>query len=406
MNNKDLAKKKLTEIVQELKTNYDTDKNPSGLFGGSIGVSFFLLLDSMYSRDVKTYNFAFDILEQTISDLSITKSFQPTFSAGLAGIGWALEYLNQKGIIDVDTDSILSEFDDYLNNAQKEWLNDSFYDFMYGGGGIFLYYLKRLEGKTKFSSKIKQIIIDNIHILISNGDIDHDTTKWKSTVGIEKNEIGYSVSLSHGLTSILVILSKIISTKMFSDYPLIYETYVKVRNYILTQELLVDYYGCHFPNWSIESEEFIQPSGLSWCYGDLGIARGLLLSGRNLKDKQLSEKAMQVLKYSGDRKKLTNDACLCHGSSGVALSFILPPSLVDSESINYTSTVEFWICETLKMLHHEDGIAGYKYFSPSDRPIWRNDRYSILEGVSGVGLTLLTYLDNTYVDWTEMLLYK
>jgi lantibiotic biosynthesis protein len=59
----------------------------------------------------------------------------------------------------------------------------------------------------------------------------------------------------------------------------------------------------------------------------------------------------------------------------------------------------YWYDQTLKMGSRNDGLAGYKFLSQQG---WANE-YNLLEGVSGIGLSLLSFLDPSF-SWDECLL--
>jgi hypothetical protein len=60
---------------------------------------------------------------------------------------------------------------------------------------------------------------------------------------------------------------------------------------------------------------------------------------------------------------------------------------------------KYWREVTLKMAYHEEGLAGYKFYHGSEEE-WKND-YSVLGGIAGVGLSLLSPVNP---DWDEILL--
>lgn len=63
---------------------------------------------------------------------------------------------------------------------------------------------------------------------------------------------------------------------------------------------------------------------------------------------------------------------------------------------------EYWIEKTLEMARFEDGAAGYKTWHGNDNGFEKE--YGLLEGISGIGLVLLSYISDTEPVWDECLL--
>jgi len=62
---------------------------------------------------------------------------------------------------------------------------------------------------------------------------------------------------------------------------------------------------------------------------------------------------------------------------------------------------EYWIAETLKYSKFHDGLSGYKTVMGN---AYINE-YSLLEGIAGIGLSLLSSIDSTqYSSWDSLFL--
>jgi hypothetical protein len=66
----------------------------------------------------------------------------------------------------------------------------------------------------------------------------------------------------------------------------------------------------------------------------------------------------------------------------------------------FKDTTSYWIQQTLNFSCFEDGLAGYKTW---EKDGWKCS-YSLLEGISGIGLVLLSYLENSQQTWDEIFL--
>ena len=56
----------------------------------------------------------------------------------------------------------------------------------------------------------------------------------------------------------------------------------------------------------------------------------------------------------------------------------------------------------LEMAQFRDGLAGYKTWQ-GEQNGWEN-RYSLLEGIIGIGLSILSHLNPNLMNWDECLL--
>lgn len=80
---------------------------------------------------------------------------------------------------------------------------------------------------------------------------------------------------------------------------------------------------------------------------------------------------------------------------------------LDTGNETFAQANKYWIQETLKMAKWEDGFAGYKQLTGSKDEKWWDTNYYFLEGIAGIALPLLAYLnrDNrSFSDWDEVLL--
>ena len=73
---------------------------------------------------------------------------------------------------------------------------------------------------------------------------------------------------------------------------------------------------------------------------------------------------------------------------------------LETEMDEFKETTQDWINQTLNFSYLEDGLAGYK---TATKDGWQND-YSLLMGITGIGLVLMSYLIKDKQDWDEMFL--
>ena len=113
---------------------------------------------------------------------------------------------------------------------------------------------------------------------------------------------------------------------------------------------------------------------------------------------------MEVLKHSAARTavedSMVRDAGVCHGSYGNAQMFFRMYKETGDQV--FKDAFEFWIQDGIDRGTFEDGYAGYKQWKGVDKS-WEAET-SLLEGIAGIGLTILDYLADYNTNWDECLM--
>ena len=172
--------------------------------------------------------------------------------------------------------------------------------------------------------------------------------------------------------------------------------------YILLQEIDHNQYGSWFPNKSLENNPIPMQSRVAWCFGDPGIAWALWQAGIAVKSWQWQDKAIAIMEHAAQRvnleQALLKDCGLCHGSAGVAMMF--RRFYLETREKIFDDAWMYWIDFTLNFKRFDDGPAGFKTFELRG---WKNDR-TLLTGISGIGLALLSFIRNDLQEWDELFL--
>lgn len=130
----------LTRIVRHLTLNYSGLPSP-GLFDGKMGGVVFFYLYARYA-DKPYYGNIADNLFDDVSAL-INEDMSISFSSGLCGIGWGVEYLIQNKFIDADPDDILEDIDAKIMESNVCRISN--WNFDTGLAGILYYVTTRLK---------------------------------------------------------------------------------------------------------------------------------------------------------------------------------------------------------------------------------------------------------------------
>lgn len=388
---KEKVESKLKEIADCIceKINDKPVDYIGGLYDGEFGPLLFLYYYAKYID-----NSLDEIVESYTENLvnNINSINRHTFCSGLSGILYLFELLREEEFIDIDLDDVEKIFDNYMIQSIKEDISNKNFDFLHGSLGVLIYFLKKNTNKN--------LILNFIDKLFESGEINKpdNMVKWKSNINIE-NRFIYNISLSHGMSGILLFLSRAIE----KNIPVNKTMYEGTINYILAQEMDYNHYGSYFPSFSIEHaniETF--KSRLGWCYGDLGIGYAIWFAGKVNNEKKWQKKGLDILLKTTERKPLTEesvvDAGICHGSAGIAMFYKKIYDETCQEEFKYAYMD--WIKETLRLDTFPNGLAGYKSLMSED---WVCD-YSLLTGISGIGLILISHLLNDNQKWDQLFL--
>ncbi|WP_348737517.1 lanthionine synthetase C family protein [Tenacibaculum sp. 190524A02b] len=400
---KNNLEEKLDEIYRVITNEYHNNNQVSTLTGLT-GLSIFLSYYCRYKNinDEETVNTT--IINNSIAKINEGYSY-PSFCSGIAGLGWGLDHLEQEGFINVECDDLLPNFDDYLYNAMISDLSKNHYDYLHGAIGYAFYFFKRYKNtqSQKLKKKYTKILFNFINALEKlSKPSSNNTLKWASFAK-GNSELVYNLSLSHGMSSIIGILTKLHYYDDFKE-----ATGVMLQraiNYILKFKKINSKNQSIFPNVVPAIGEVEYSSRMAWCYGDLGIGIRLWHASKVLKNENLKDTSLKILKDSSKRRipenTLVVDAGICHGSFGVAQ--IYNCMYRETKLQVFKETSEFWIKDGLSKAVFKDGLAGYKQWKGNEYGGWVSE-ISILEGVAGIGLVILDYLTGKDNNWDECLM--
>ncbi|MCP5051679.1 MAG: lanthionine synthetase C family protein [bacterium] len=387
---------KATEPMEtEPKETEGAQSNP-GLMGGKAGFALFFFYYAKFTMEDKYADRGVELLSEIFDSINEGFTFH-THAGGLSGIGWTVEHLAQNGFIDADTNEVLEDLDAYLHKTMLYDIKNENYDFLHGAVGNGTYFLAR-GADSKAGTCLKELVdqLDEV------GHSDDDgARKWLATLDHEKGTKGYNLSLSHGIASIIVFLAKVLETGIYNEKTS--QLLNGAVQYLLKYKLDREKFNSNFPSW-ITKEDPLTPSRLAWCYGDLGIGCALWIAAQSTGNKEWEKIAVDTLLDSTGRRAIKEnsvlDVGLCHGSAGIMHIYNRAYHYTGNKT--FKETTRYWAEHVLKMATHEDGLAGYK--------AWHTEKYggwiaepAFLEGVSGIGLSLISLLSDIEPKWDHSL---
>lgn len=364
-----------------------------GLLNGLAGVALFFLYRGRSAGFKDRIEFGQDILENVVR-MSYDSTSDLSFCTGLSGIGWFIQHINNEGF-DIDADYILSELDGEVAESMLQDIKESDFDFLHGAMGKFYYLLQRthVQKNIKYLKEAVRYISEVAEV--REGEIfwyfyDHHDHKIQEQVNL---------GMSHGMTSVPVLLS------MFYRYvepdSKVEEMVNQSINHIINQ---LDFAG-HWvaPFFSGGNR---QNGRLAWCYGDVGLAICLTQTGLNFNNRKWMKLGIKIgLNCVRKKDPMNNrvlDACICHGTSG--LSIIYDAIGEHSRNVEFNRAAQYWRRKTIDYSKMENDTLGYLYWDHSRG--WIKMKYGLLEGLVGVGLSLISKSDSKLKNWEKCLLIR
>ncbi|MBK6859640.1 MAG: lanthionine synthetase C family protein [Saprospiraceae bacterium] len=377
----------------ELTSNYS-------LFGGLTGIAIFYYYYFKLTGNYQYKDQANTIILNCLKSINeIENDF--SFSNGYTGICYTLLALRKNGFINFEPKIIFKEID---NNVSIETLRNmqiNIYDFLYGGIGGGLYFLERLP--EPLAKKTLSKIIDLLYI---HAKITNDTICWNDNFALNSKENEYTeqynLGLAHGVPSIIYFLSILYKNNI--DKNKCYYLLNGSINWLLKQKLQNPTLSL-FPH-SLPLDKYSSESRLGWCYGDLGIGTSLYIAGCHTLNQYWKNIAIEILIHSSKRYNLelnsVNDACLCHGTSGIALMYNRIYQKTKIKQFKIASL--FWYNQTIQKGININKYNGYKtMYRIDNKNKWLNSN-NLIHGISGIGLSLISAISTIEPKWDRCLL--
>lgn len=387
----------LLSILREKITNHLNQRQPLGygLLNGAMGeVIALYAVDKQLENSLTKAN---EYLDGIINNIPYQPR-QSTYCNGLTGVGIGLMLLNDFGFIDLDPQA-LDTYDRYLSQAMNEFIFDENYDLLHGATGVALYFAKRGSANSETAvNVIRNYVLSLTKILITERNTRGQLITWCKMPSMFTNE-WRNISMAHGLAGIVNVLAQIYRSKIMTDdeNEKIKGLIITLSSTIIAQRLDIKKYRSAYPSYYKNTSDTNTISRLAWCYGDLGIMASLAIAAQVLHDGQLHNAVQEIIPLETSRRiyadTYVNDACICHGASGIYTFFKhIASSCYTSEAVS--NTEQFW----------RDFILN----TPFDRlcydPINRKytPQFNILNGYAGIALALVD--DKSLID--RILLYE
>ncbi|HVF03797.1 MAG TPA: lanthionine synthetase C family protein [Frankiaceae bacterium] len=312
---------------------------------------------------------------------------------GTVGVGWVLSYFEGR-LVDADPEE--NDVDALVTQAlTQNWPSN---DLIRGVAGAGVYQLQRGRADDQAVTRLAEM----------STRTPDGVTWWvdPATCLPDRAEAYpqgyYDVGMAHGQAGVLAVLAHYVAAGVESARPLLNDA----TQWLLAQRLPDDVGPGRYPSIVAYEPRPKQGSRVAWCYGDAGVAIGLLAAGRALGDDAVVKEAADTAADAAARRgedAAVYDAPLCHGSMGLVHLFGRLYAQTGDERV--ADAARHWFDVAMTQHRPSEPVAGWGMVRFDE-----GHRYEpvggFLEGAVGVALACLAATSDRAPDWDLLLLAK
>jgi len=376
------------------------DEEKFGILDGRAGIALFFARHYKLTGSIDSLTILRKLTNECIDHIT-GDDFSNSFCSGFAGIAWTIHHLADQQLIKHPDEATWCRYDEAIADFTMTELNHGIYDFLNGGlGGVPYLLAWHPAGETE------KILARIVEALGSLADRDEQGIRWKDfrtrIKGPDyRDEPVYNLGLAHGIPSVISLLSMIyrkgVARKKAKD---LIDASI---DWLLNQKNRSAGAVSVFPTYiSVHGKKISNASRLGWCCGDLGAAVALNHAGFALNHalyKNLSEKILLHTRMSRTCENgLIEDASLGHGSMGVSHIYRRMYRTLGQPWLRHEA--DRWLQTTLDMAPDDVAAAGFACHV-HDGCI---SQYNMIEGLAGIGLTLMSAVNPKDTAWDRSFL--
>lgn len=360
------------------------------LMKGNAGVALFFAYYHLHTKN-ETYLQQCNALTNDALSYLQKIEMPAMFGSGFPGITWLLKHLTNLELYPPDSDSMLEDIDEYVFQALPSYLSSHKCDLFYGYIGMGLYFLERNTARQQEAVNMimQQLETDAI-------ETEH-TAYWKTDSGDDIN-----LGLAHGIAGIIKFISHL--NKRYPVSERLLQLQEKAANWMMHHAHKTSGISI-FPNHAGKYTD----SRLAWCYGDLGIAVGLMgvdslqpFNAELLDHLAARPVTRSYIKY--DEELGYFDNCICHGTAGIA--YLYHKLYLQTGHEGILEKLNEWI---VLMLDNLQKMLAALQRVPARTELILNklvscDDHNLLHGISGAGLAIMGMQQTALQRWDHIFL--
>jgi lantibiotic biosynthesis protein len=377
----------LTETLRPAPTAGSRD---GSLSYGSAGLAICSAQFARTRGDRQRADAALAHIEDAV-DVLATEALTSSLYSGFTGIAWAAQIVDR--LLGIEGEDRNGDIDDALAGLLQRYPDHAPYDLIHGLTGMGVYLLTRWPrpgaGDCLFSL---------VGQLARRARQDRDgiywwtAPSWHGPHRERRQPGGVDLGVAHGIAGVIPFLARVhrLGLAQQAAGPLLDGAVQWLLAHLVDTPS-----GPTVPYFAAGDVE-PGPARSAWCYGDPGVAAALLLAANDVGEPTWAEAATGLALRAAARPPDQTgvvDACLCHGSAGLAHLFNRMYQMTAEAAL--ADAARFWVEWTVdRCSAAASGDAA--------RRAWKGP--GLLEGAAGVALALEAASTTVEPVWDQMLL--
>ena len=335
------------------------------------------------------------MLEQVFDNINAARPslVGAALGTGGAGFGYIVNFMCREAFLELEVDNEFEELDKYLFNAASGLIEADNIDLLHGALGVIHYFSER-EHTAPGSNDYLDALIEKI----CRKAVEEDGGYWyrNHLLKIDGKQM-INFSLSHGLSGVLLVL---LNAYERSSHKALIEKVVKggIR-FMLKHKIDVDFSRHEYSFFPLviarNANEIYAANRMAWESGDLNEVLLFYRAARLFSDEALKRQAdligMQSMMRRDEQSTHVDTAGFCTGAAGLAQYC---KTLYRETGLDvYQEGYLYWIEKTILLL--EEDLEKGRYTGKEQE---------LLDGSLGIAFVLLSYVSNTDLHWSTVLL--
>jgi len=381
----------ISEIEECIRTK-EAKLTSIGLNNGILSASMFYYYHYLMTQESESLERVNHYIEKSLSVL--TEDYKSLhFNDEIRELGLYIIFLRQQGILDGDTDSLLENIDDILEEILIQKTEKGDLDLTSGFPSFAKYFvLRNLDAK-------RHLLYKTLDKVIELAQSHENGSYW--IFNLRNPEDPYvELGLGHGVTGVINYLLFLYKNNVYSDD--------SIR---LIHEGLSFIWSCKehdseninlFPFNAFE-DVYIDYHNLA--YGEIGIGYTFYNAGLLLHHQDYCDRGLHILlnttKFKDADREAILEAGLIYGSAGLSALYKKLYHLTDHK--DFLNAKNYWHQHLLQFKKNENsGWAGFKAYYNSE---YDSINMAFGQGIAGIGVTLMTDVINTGHDYVSFYNY-
>ncbi|MCS3532543.1 lanthionine synthetase LanC family protein [Chryseobacterium sp. JUb7] len=384
--------KQIISEIEKCIREKDAVLTSIGLNNGILSASMFYYYHYLMTQESESLELVTHYIEKSLSVLTEDyESFH--FNDEIRELGLYILFLKKQGILDNDTDSLLENIDEILEEILIQKTEKGDLDLTSGFPSIAKYFVLRNLGDKRY---LLQKTLDKVIELAKS----HETGSYW-VFDLRNREDPYiELGMGHGVTGVVNYLLFLYKNNIYNDESL-----------RLIHEGLSFIWTCKehdseninlFPFNAFE-DIYIDYHNLA--YGEIGIGYTFYNAGVILSHKDYCDKGLYILLHTAKFKDTDQSSILepglIYGSAGLSALYNNIHHLTGHD--NFLEAKDYWHQHMLQYQNNENSSwAGFSaYYSKQ----YDSVQMALGQGITGVGITLMTDMINTKHDYISFYNY-